>query len=284
MSSKASPSPLPEPRLKTIGVFDSGVGGLSVLRALLREIPEARFVYVADSGHAPYGGRTAQQVTERAARITQRLRAEHAVDALVVACNTATAHAIESLRADHPGLAIVGVEPALKPAAALSRSGHVGVLATRGTVQSERFARLRAAVQASAPRPLHFSVQACDGLADAIERFDTPAIDHLCEQYVGALMEQPSPIQPMDTLVLGCTHYPFASSTLARLCGPHVTLVETGLAVAQRTRAVLDLGKRNVEQLSPPELVLLSSGQAPLLEQAVERWLGRHATVGALGA
>lgn len=268
--------------MKTVGVFDSGVGGLSVLRALLAEIPEARFVYVADNAHAPYGGRTPQQVMERAARITQRLRTDHAIDALVVACNTATAHAIESLRSDHAGLAIVGVEPALKPAAAMSRSGHVGVLATRGTVLSERFERLRATVQAAAQRPVHFSIQACDGLADAIERFDTPAIERLCEQYVHALLAQPAPLQPMDTLVLGCTHYPFAAATLSTLCGPGVTLVETGIPVAQRTRAVLAMGERSRAIHAPPELVLLSSGDAPLLAKAAQRWLGRNAAVSPL--
>ena len=139
-------------------------------RALLAEIPQAHFVYLADGAHAPYGERSPQQIAERAHRITEGLRHHFGIDALVVACNTATALAIEGLRAEHADWPIVGVEPALKPAAALTRTGHVGVMATRGTVESERYSRLRQRLESGSDSPLHFSSQACDGLADAIER------------------------------------------------------------------------------------------------------------------
>lgn len=265
--------------MKTIGVFDSGVGGLSVLRALLAEIPEARYVYLADGAHAPYGERSAQQVSERARRLTARLREDHAVDALVVACNTATALAIESLRQQHPGWPIVGVEPALKPAAALSRNGHIGVLATRGTVESERFARLRARVESESGRPLHFNCQACDGLADAIERGDDTKTRELCARYMDALRTHASTPEPMDTLVLGCTHYPFAADILQALAGPAVRLVETGAPVARRTRAVLSLPEGHSSGGVAPQITLLSTGDPGPLAQAAARWLG--ITVGA---
>lgn len=272
--------------MKTVGVFDSGVGGLSVLLALRAEIPEVRFVYVADSAYSPYGERSAKQVAARAQHITSGLRSQHGIDVLVVACNTATAHAIEALRATHLGLPIVGVEPALKPAAAVSRSGHVGVLATRGTVQSERFARLRAEVQARAEQPVRFTVQACDGLADAIERDDAIATRELCDRYVTALLSHAgSETPPIDTVVLGCTHYPFAADVLHERLGSHITLVDNGAAVARRTRAVLGLAASpESEQRDAPDggLTLLSTGPSTALSRAALRWLGDGQPVGHL--
>lgn len=266
--------------MKTIGVFDSGVGGLSVLRALLVEMPDAHYVYLADGAHAPYGERSAQQVAERAQRITARLREDHGVDALVVACNTATALAIESLRQQHPDWPIVGVEPALKPAAALSRTGHIGVLATRGTVESERFARLRARVESESGRTLHFNCQACDGLADAIERGDEPATRFLCARYLDALHATANTQEPMDTLVLGCTHYPFAADILQSLAGPSVHLIETGAPVARRTRAVLGLPGATSPQTGTPQITLLSTGDPAPLAHAAARWLGTQVGAG----
>ncbi len=268
--------------MKTVGVFDSGVGGLSVLRALLAELPGTRFVYAADSAHAPYGERTAQDVSARTHRITAQLREQHGIDALVVACNTATAHAIDDLRKAYPEMPIVGVEPALKPAAALSRSGGIGVLATRGTLQSARFAQLRDRLVATAPRPLQFSCQPCDGLAAAIERHDLPTIEALGTRYVQALLQSPHGSPPIDTLVLGCTHYPFAAELLGRLCGPDVTLVDTGVPVARRTREVLGLPVHSGAHAVPP--VLLSSGQPSALADAARRWLGLGMQARALAA
>jgi glutamate racemase len=259
--------------LKTIGVFDSGVGGLSVLRALLAELPGCRFVYAADSAHAPYGERTAHDVSERTHRITAHLRQQQGIDALVVACNTATAHAIDGLRAQYPELPIVGVEPALKPAAALSRSGHIGVLATRGTLGSARFAQLRDRLVSTSARPLLFRCQPCDGLAGAIEQHDTASIQTLCERYVGELLQMPPHQQAIDTLVLGCTHYPFAMDVLSALCGPGVTLVDTGVAVARRTREVLGLPASTGATASSAPL-LLTSGDPFALTEAAQRWLG----------
>ncbi len=139
-----------------IGVFDSGIGGLSVLQALQTELPHEHFVYWADSGHAPYGEKGELFVRQRSLAITQHLIEKHHIKALVVACNTATAAAIHELRARHPALVLVGLEPALKPALALSHTRHIGVMATRGTVASDKFARLLASVQTEA----HFEVQA----------------------------------------------------------------------------------------------------------------------------
>ena len=152
--------------MQPIGVFDSGVGGLSVLRALRQALPREKFVYVSDAGHAPYGERDVAHVLARSVAVGGYLVQSHQVKALVVACNTATAAAIAALRARYPDLPIVGVEPALKPAAARSRTAVVGVLATRSTLASEKF---QALLQAQ-PAQVRFVLQACDGLAAAIEQ------------------------------------------------------------------------------------------------------------------
>lgn len=257
--------------MTTVGVFDSGVGGLSVLRALLAELPGTRFVYLADSAFAPYGERDAAEVSQRTHRVASYLRKAHAIDALVLACNTATAIAIDSLRKDHPDLPIVGVEPALKPAVGLSQSGCIGVLATRGTLESPRFSVLRKRLMSQVTGPLRFLCQSCDGLAAAIERNDDSAIQTLCERYTLALRDAAGP--DLDTVVLGCTHYPFAMSALTRLLGSSVTLVDTAVPVARRTREVLGLMPVAPGTSVPPPM-LLATRDPQGLEQAASRWLG----------
>lgn len=259
--------------MKTVCVFDSGVGGLSVLRALLADMPEVRFIYLADSAHAPYGERGADWVRQRSETIVNRLRESFAPDAIVVACNTATALAIDHLRQAHHDLPFIGVEPALKPAALQSRTGQVGVMATRGTLGSERFAALRQRLEHHGQPPVDFHCVACDGLADAIERDDQAAIETLCRRYVGDIMGMAPAGQPVDTLVLGCTHYPFATEPLRASAGPGVRLVETGVPVARRTREVLRL-----TALSPTRpaqsATLLTTGQPAALAHLAQRWLG----------
>lgn len=258
--------------MTTVGVFDSGVGGLSVLRALRAELPQVHFVYLADNAHAPYGERSAELVLERVQLITEWLRAEHRIDALVVACNTATALAIDELRSTHPDLPFIGVEPALKPAAMLSHNGHIGVLATRGTVQSARFAQLLDRVAAAVDRPPHVRIQPCDGLASAIERADSAAVQESAAFHLAQLQAQHPELAPIDTLVLGCTHYPFASDMLQALCGPCVQLVDTGLPVARRTREVPNLDTSAVGT-APGASTLLSTGDSQPLIGADSRWM-----------
>ena len=173
--------------MTTVGVFDSGMGGLSTLRALRAELLQVHFVYLADNAHAPYGERTVELVVACAQRIIEPLRSEHHIQALVVTCNTATALAIDDLRRTYPDLPFIGVEPTLKPAATLSRNGHIGVLATRGTLQSARFAQLLGALKDAADRPLHVRYQPCEGLADAIERADAPAVLELARHHLEQL-------------------------------------------------------------------------------------------------
>ena len=254
---------------RPIGVFDSGVGGLSVLNALQGELPHERFVYFADSGHAPYGERGEAYVIERARAVAWHLLDVHRIKALVVACNTATAAAIHLLRADHPGLPVVGIEPALKPAAAASRTKRIGVIATRGTLESRKFQTLHASLTGHA----EFILQPCDGLAAAIEDTDATKIIALCVRYMGALGTFGLEVGQIDTLVLGCTHYPFVTDELRRHTGEAVRFIDTGTPVAQQARRLLAAAG----QLAPPAgthpVDLLASAAPEALDAAAARWL-----------
>lgn len=253
-----------------IGVFDSGCGGLSVLKALRAELPHEDFVYYADAGHAPYGERGDDHVAQRTRAVARTLREDHGVKALVVACNTATAAAIHLARADHEGFPVVGVEPALKPAAALTRTGKIAVLATRGTLASAKLAALHASLKARA----EFVLVPCDGLAAAIDLDDTARIQALCEQYLrqaGPFGQAPG---QADTLVLGCTHYPFAWEQFARGVGPAVTIVETGAPVARQTRRLLEAAGALRGEGGSGQVRLASSGDPQALQAAARRWLG----------
>lgn len=265
---------------RPIGVFDSGVGGLSVLRALRAELPHEHFVYVADSGHAPYGERDDDHVVSRSHAIADYLLAQHRIKALVVACNTATAAAIKTLRADYPAIPLVGIEPALKPAAAVSQTKMVGVMATRGTLQSEKFMTLLASLQGQAT----FVLQPCDGLAIAIEHNDAIKTEALCEDYTRAMGQFGINLGTMDTLVLGCTHYPFVEAVLRRSIGYQVTLLEGGAPVARQTRRLLDAARLLVTAEGQPMAAtrFLSTGRVEDLRSAVQRWLQLDIEVSAL--
>lgn len=272
-----------------IGVFDSGVGGLSVLRALRAALPHESFVYLADSANAPYGERGDAFVAARTHAIVDALRARYQIKALVVACNTATAAAIHEVRSRHPDLPLVGLEPALKPALTATRTGRVGVIGTRGTLTSAKFARLLA----SLGNGVEFVVQPCDGLAHAIERSaalpqpsptggTTPPAgqtdaEALCARYLEAMGRFGTAPGEIDTLVLGCTHYVFVRDTLQRLAGPGVQLIETGEPVARQTLRLLEAAHLRAPAATAGHTHLLTTGPLPLLQAAAQHWLGLDA-------
>lgn len=257
--------------LNPIGVFDSGVGGLSVLAALRTGLPNERFVYFADTAYAPYGERGDAYVIERSRAVVDELVGRHGIKALVVACNTATTAAIHLLRADYPALPIVGLEPGLKPAVAGSRSGGVAVLATRGTLASARYAALRESFAGTA------TVRAvpCDGLVKAIEGFDHAAIASLTARYMaeaGPLGDAPG---QTDTVVLGCTHYPLVKEELRRHAPGSVRFIDTGVAVMQQTRRLLTAAHRLAPDDQQGSLLLQGSADLAVLETAAVHWLGQ---------
>jgi glutamate racemase len=266
-----------------IGVFDSGIGGLSVLEALRAAMPHEDFIYLADNGHAPYGERDTAHVIARSRAVTQYL-VDQKIKALVVACNTATASSIDRLRTEHPHLPIIGVEPALKPAVAISKTGRIGVMATRSTLASPRFQALLAAQAGVA----QFVLQPCDGLADAIERGvsndDATEIIAACARNtsaIGLFGTQPGRI---DTLVLGCTHYPFVSEHLQALVGGDVMLVENGEAVARQTLRLLNgvAGSIGLAATGPSRISLITTGDARILKAAAAHWLALREPVDVL--
>ena len=247
------------------------------MRALRAELPHERFVYVADSGHAPYGERDDTHVIARSHAVTDYLRDHYQIKALVVACNTATAAAIRLLRQDQADLPIIGIEPALKPAAAISKTGVVGVMATRSTLQSQKFLTLLATLQGKT----RFVLQACSGLVDAIEREDATKKIAYCEEYTGAMGRFGLNEGKIDTLVLGCTHYPFVEPELRRCVGEQVNLLEGGAPVARQTRRLLaekDLLAQPQSQ-SEDGVSFFTTGKAELLANAVRHWLLLNTTV-----
>ncbi|MDZ7891940.1 MAG: glutamate racemase [Rhodoferax sp.] len=260
-----------------IGVFDSGLGGLSVLRALRAELPNERFVYVADSGHAPYGERDDEYLIHRSGTISRWLQHHHQIKALVVACNTATAAAIHVLRAEHPALPIIGIEPALKPAVAKSKTGVIGVMATPSTLKSEKFQRLLASLQDQA----RFVLQPCPGLALAIEQFDAIKTGAACATFTRAMGTFGIQTGDIDTLVLGCTHYPFAEASLRSGTGHEVHYLEGGAPVARQTRRLLVKANTllTIEPSNSGRIDFHSTGDSRTLALAAERWLGIADTV-----
>ncbi|BET13424.1 glutamate racemase [Pandoraea sputorum] len=215
-----------------IGVFDSGLGGLSVLQAIRALLPHESLIYVADSRYAPYGERPDAFIQQRSLAIGRWLR-EHGAKAFVVACNTATAHGVAALRADD-AWPVVGVEPGIKPAAATSRSGVIGVLATAATLRSARFADLLARHTAQGQR---FLCQPGHGLVERIEAgdVDSPAVMALLDKYIAPMIAEGA-----DTLVLGCTHYPFLIPAIQRHFGTALTLIDTGAAIARQLQRRLE--------------------------------------------
>jgi glutamate racemase len=233
-----------------VGIFDSGIGGLSVAREIRRLLPAEHLLYVADSAYVPYGDRTVGEVRARTLAAGRWLQ-EQGARILVVACNTASGAALELLR-ERLSIPVVGLEPAVKPAVAASRNGRVGVMATVGTLRSERYARL-VENHGNGSRVIP---QPCPGLADMIEdgHLDDDLLHASIDRYVAPLKEA-----GVDTVVLGCTHYPFVREQIAAALGPEVRIVDSGPAIARQTERVLrEAGE--LEPGGPGSLRILTTG------------------------
>ena len=249
-----------------IGVFDSGVGGLSVLRALHERLHSVDLHYLADSANAPYGEREGAHVLQRSMRIAEHLLAQGA-QLLVVACNTATAVAAAALRERWPEVPIVGVEPGLKPALALTRNGRIGVMATATTLRSDKFRRLTSSL---APKPSVY-LRACDGLAAAIERgdLDDPSLLDLVEAHCVPLR-----VAGVDCVVLGCTHYPFVAHHIQAALGAQVRLVDTAWAVAnQAERSLGSVRNATSETTAVADVLLETTADVATLSRLATAWL-----------
>jgi glutamate racemase len=255
-----------------VGIFDSGMGGLSILRHIRAQLPHEHLIYVADTGFAPYGDKPEHVVAERSLAIVRFLVA-HGAKAIVVACNTATIAAVKLLRERFPALPIVGVEPGLKPAAAVTRSGKVGVLATARTLAGDKFLALRD--QIGAATGTAFLLQPCIGLVDCIELGDNEGTLRLLRQYVTPLLAQGA-----DTLVLGCTHYPLVRASIEDVldeAGAHdITLIDTGDPVARQLARLLETGGllRPASSPAPASVEAYTSASATALSAAFNSLVG----------
>ena len=260
---------------RPVGVFDSGIGGLSVLRAIRAEMPAERLIYVADSGHAPYGDRSREFIETRSLAIVEFL-VTRGVKAVVVACNTATGAAVHVLRARFE-MPVVAMEPAVKPAALQTRNGVVGVLATTSTLASPRFLDLVDKHGAG----VQVLVQPCPGLVELIEAGELtgPRTRALVESLVRPLLRKGA-----DTLVLGCTHYPFVRPLIAEVAGPDVSIIDPATAVARELRRRLDAAGLLAPGGDAGSEEFYTSGAPGPVAAVISHVWGRMVTVGTIGS
>jgi len=251
--------------LALIGVFDSGVGGLSILDEALRQLPQHDFIYLADSGNAPYGERSSDWIAARS-MVLCRYLLDQGCDAIVLACNTATAQAIAQIR-NSLTIPIIGVEPGIKPAAMQSQKGIVGVLATEATLKSDKFNALLATL----PDQCQFIKQAGAGLVPLIEAGQANSEEtlELLAKHLEAIQDSGA-----DTLVLGCTHYPFLRKAIRKLLGDSITIIDTSEAVVRQLKRQLEANPIPGAKLDHQQLTFISSrDERSLLAMAHELML-----------
>ena len=249
-----------------IGLFDSGLGGLSVWRELVRQLPAESTIYVADRAHVPYGGRQPWLVRQYCEAICGCL-VEAGCKAIVVACNTASAVALHHLRECFPGTLLLGLEPAVKPAVARSRSGVVGVMATPATFQG----RLYRATVGRHAASVQVVEQVCLGLADRVEagELEGPATEALLQGFLAPMLAARA-----DTIVLGCTHYPFVIETIRRLVGPEVAVIDPAPAVARHLASLLHHYGLEAPAECRPSHRFFTTGDAFTFDRDAERLIG----------
>ncbi len=259
------------PQLRPIAIFDSGVGGLSVLRHIRVQLPHEQLIYLADQANVPYGARSLAEIRAFSEEITRFLLALGA-KLIVVACNTASGAALTYLRQQFPDVPFVGMEPAVKPAAAQTKRGKVGVLATAGTFKSQRYE----ALMARFARGVQVFEDPCRGLVDLIEagQMDGEETERLLRAFV-----MPMLAEGVDTLVLGCTHYPFVRPLLTQIAGPNVAIIDPAPAVARQTERIL----RQYDLLAPDdaagEVYAITTGVTSQLVDFSRRVLGYEMAV-----
>lgn len=265
----------PQPTTSPIGIFDSGVGGLSVLKAIRRELPQERVIYLADQAHVPYGPRPLDEVRRFSEKMTEYLLARKS-KLIVVACNTASAAALTALRQSYPEVSFVGMEPAVKPAVEITQTGRVGVLATPATFQGalyasviERFANGVTVLQ-----------DTCPGLVAQIEAGELhhPTTRRILENALNPMLAA-----GIDTIVLGCTHYPFVIPLIQEISGPNVRVIDPAPAVARQVRRVLKaeqiLPPDSLEWINPVRIHYLTSGNPAALESLLPLLVGETGMV-----
>jgi glutamate racemase len=257
--------------LAPIGIFDSGVGGLSILRALREQMPEESAVYFGDQGHVPYGPRSLQQVRAFSEGITQYLM-DRGAKIIVVACNAASAAALSFLRQTFPQISFIGMEPAVKPAAEHTETGVVGVLATPATFQGALYASVVERFAAG----VELLQSTCPGLVQQIEMgdLDGPRTRRILEAAL-----QPMLKKNIDTVVLGCTHYPFVIPLIRQIVGARVRVIDPAPAVVRQTRRVLEANSLKHPAGGPAAFQFYTSGDPQIVQALLPRLLGEPGQV-----
>ena len=236
--------------MATIGIMDSGVGGLSVYREIVKALPGQHYVYFSDNAHCPYGNKSQEFIIERCREITELFLSKGA-EAVVIACNTATAAAIATLRSEYD-IPFVGMEPAVKPAALGTKSGVIGVLATAGTLKASKYLQTRGRFEDEVIIAEHVGA----GFVELVEsgELDGPKAESTVSESLTPLLEKGA-----DTIVLGCTHYPFLLPVLQKVAGSQIHFIDPAPAVARRLVSVLE--EKGISMIDPtPGTELLSSG------------------------
>ena len=256
-----------------IGVFDSGLGGLTVVKSMLDSLRDVQIFYIADTANAPYGDKSKEQIIDYSSAITNYFLETHQIDILVIACNTATSAAALTLREKYPNLPIVGTEPGIKPALNITKSSKVGILATSATLRGEKYHELLQALGAKDIVALY--EQECPGLVEQIEldQIETSKTAQMLEQWLSPMREQ-----GVDTIVLGCTHYPLAKEAIRKTMQRDINLIETGEAIANRIRSLSCYTPSND---TAPTLVSLQS-TAEIKESFVKKILGEEIDIAPL--
>ncbi len=263
-------SELPGKAAAPIGVFDSGAGGLTILSALRQELPGEHYIYFGDTAHCPYGTRTDTDIINLSIQIS-RFLIDRGVKLIVVACNTATQAAITTLRATFPAVLFIGVVPAVKPAARATKKGRIGIAATN---QAAKALYLRQLIDEFAEGILAYAV-GCPELVTLVERgeLDGPVVEEIVRQALQPVLEQ-----DVDVIVLGCTHFPALRPVIERVAGNQVQVIDSGAAIARRTRAVLDaeglIQTNGLDRLSRRELEMLCSGDPQAFSNVASKIVG----------
>ncbi|MBA3029559.1 MAG: glutamate racemase [Desulfobacteraceae bacterium] len=256
-----------------IGLFDSGIGGLSVLQRIREVLPHENVIYVSDAGHLPYGDKPRAYIEKRCFSLTDFL-IQNKAKAIVVACNTATAAAIETLRGVYT-LPVIGVEPGVKPGLAVTQTGVVGILATTETLKSRKFENLVSRFC----NDCKVVVQECPGLVEQIEHMDLSGEKtvSLVKRYVASLLDQGA-----DTLVLGCTHYPLISDLIESVAGNRVRVIDTGFAVAREVVRRLTEAELLSTAEKPGTEIFWTTGNLDKMEKLVNYFWNKPSEVKAL--
>lgn len=246
--------------MATIGIFDSGSGGLSVYRELVKVLPQERYIYYSDAANCPYGEKSALFIRRRARFITEFLL-DKGADVIVVACNTATAAAIATLRSEYPDVPFVGMEPAVKPAALGTKSGVIGVLATAGTLKASKYLNTRGLYDSEVRVVEHVG----QGFVELVEKgiLDGPEAENTVRASLQPLLDEGA-----DVIVLGCTHYPFLRPVIERIAGPGVQVIDPAPAVARQTQRLLE--RHGISMGAGYAIELHSSGDLNALKRIFE--------------